>query len=103
MTIRIRRAALLDLRSGRDYYDSQLPGLGRRFLASLSADIDTLATVAGVHVVLQGGTYRMNACRFPYAIYYRIADGQVVVPAVLGSRRDPAALRRTLQTRRGRR
>jgi len=45
------------------------------------------------------GLYRMLAKRFPYAIYYEIADEIAYVVAVLPMRRHPAWIKRHLEDR----
>ena len=47
--IRILDIAVQDLERGRDFYESQQPGLGEYFLDSLFADIDALRLYAGIH------------------------------------------------------
>lgn len=97
MSIRILTAAQQDLLTGFRFYESQEPGLGDYFLDSLFADIDSLQIYAGVHKIHFGHYYRMLAHRFPYAIYYRIIDGEVIVYAVLDCRRRPATTRKRLR------
>jgi plasmid stabilization system protein ParE len=86
--IRISSAAYRDLDRGRQFYTRQSPSVGIYFLDSLFADIDTLHQLAGVHQQIQG-YHRMLAKRFPYAIYYRVIDGECVVYRALDCRRDP--------------
>jgi hypothetical protein len=47
--IRILTLAVQDLERGRDFHESQQPGLGDYFPDSLFADIDALLLYAGVH------------------------------------------------------
>lgn len=62
----------------------------------LSAEIDSLARYGGIHP-MRSGHHRMLSARFPFAIYYRIERGELVVQAVLGCRRDPAWIRKRLK------
>jgi len=70
--------------------------VGDYFLDMLSAEIDSLALYGGIHA-MQPGYYRMLSARFPFAVYYRIERGEVVVRAVLDCRRDPAWIRKRLK------
>ena len=96
MKVRILRAALNDLARGREFYDRQSEGIGGYFFDSLFAEIDSLVLYAGIHRK-QFGYHRLLAQRFPYAIYYRIIEGEAVVHRVLDCRRDPRWIRRTLR------
>jgi hypothetical protein len=87
-----------DLNKGRAFYDQQEPGVGDYFWDSLVTDIESLKIYAGIHA--RGhGVYRMLAKRFPYAIYYEIADDVAYVIAVLPMRRSPAWIQRQLRDR----
>jgi hypothetical protein len=78
-----------DLVSGRDFYDQQEPGVGQYFWDSLISDIESLAIYAGVHQ-RYFGLFRLLSKRFPYAVYYEIAESVAYVIAILPVRRDPA-------------
>jgi len=52
---------------------------------------------AGVHPVYFGGFHRILSKRFPFAIYYKVANGQAMVYAVLDCRRNPAWIRKKLR------
>ena len=95
MRIRILRSALADLESGRDFYDRQEGGVGDYFVESLTADIGSLTLYAGIHRA-HHGFHRLIAKRFPYAVYYRMSEGDAVVFRVLDCRRSPERNRRAL-------
>ena len=98
MRVRILASALTDLASGRSFYERQGEGLGAYFFDSIFADIDSLALYGGVHRKVYG-YHRTLACRFPYAIYYKMeSDGSVTVYRVLDCRKDPAKIKRDLET-----
>lgn len=94
--IRLLDEAYLDLQSGHLFYEKQAPGLGGYFLDSLISDIDSLVVYAGVHPIYFDRYYRMLSKRFPFAIYYRIHEDEVLVYAVLDCRRKPAWARNRL-------
>lgn len=91
MNVRILPSARRDLRQGIRFYEMQESGLGGYFLDSLSADIDSLQLLAGVHPIRREH-YRFLAERFPYWIYYRIDGDWAYVVAVLDARQDPATI-----------
>ncbi len=87
-----------DLNEGRAFYDQQESGIGDYFWDSLVTDIDSLKIYSGIHI-RKYGIYRMLAKRFPYAIYYEIAEDVAYVVAVLPMRRSPAWIRKQLRGR----
>jgi len=87
---------MADLVAGFRFYEQQATGLGRYFLDSLFADIDLLASHAGIHATVFA-YHRSLSKRFPFAIYYRVEDESVRVRAVLDCRRRPSWIRRKLR------
>lgn len=96
MKVRILESTRRDLRAGYNFYERQEKGVGEYFLNSLFADIDSLTLHGGIHS-MKSGFYWMLASRFPYAVYYRLEKGEVVVRAVLDCRRDPAWITKRLK------
>jgi hypothetical protein len=94
--IRILGAAGRDLIDGHRFYEIQSPGVGNYFLDSLYSDIDSLVVSAGMHSVHFGRYHRLLSKRFPFAIYYRVEEQNVMVYAVLDCRRSPAWIRKRL-------
>jgi hypothetical protein len=94
----ILREVADDLNDAKAFYDQREPGVGDYFWDSLLADIESLMIYAGIHI-RKHGLYRMLAKRFPYAIYYEIADGIAYVVAVLPMRRHPAWIKGKLEGR----
>ncbi len=88
MLIRLLASAKDDLKAEARFYEDNQPGLGDYFLSTLYADIDSLAFLAGIHIK-QFGFHRLLTKKFSCAIYYDIADGIIVVSAILDTRRDP--------------
>jgi plasmid stabilization system protein ParE len=82
MKVRLLRSAFDDLAAGRDFYDRQQEGVGDYFFDSLFSEIDSLALHAGIRRTVFG-FQRLLAKRFPYAIYYRLIEGEAVVFRVL--------------------
>jgi plasmid stabilization system protein ParE len=95
MRIKILSAAEDDLEEGHRFYESQADGLGTYFLDTLYSDIDSLAYFAGMHRVVLD-YHRLLSRRFPFAVYYRVANNEIVVYAVLDCRRNPSWTRKKL-------
>ncbi len=90
--MKILGAAERDLEEGYRFYERQSVGLGSYFLDSVYSDIDSLSYFAGIHPVIFG-YYRLLCKRFPFAVYYKILQDEVMVWAVLGCRRNPSWIR----------
>ena len=97
MQIKITRSAETDLLEGFAFYELQQSGIGDYFLDSLFADIDALTLYAGLHVKPDGKLHRTLAKRFPFAIYYQVADDVATVVAVLDCRQNPASITERLK------
>ncbi len=97
MTILILPSARADLAGGFDFYEEQEAGVGQYFLETLFSDIDSLRLYAGMHPEAFG-YHRLLSKRFPYAVYYSVEASKVLVSAVLDCRRDPAWIRKRLQS-----
>ena len=98
MKIKVLTAAINDLENGRLFYQQQGEHLGDYFLDAIFSDIDSLVIYAGIHQQVFG-YYRLLACRFPYAIYYKMPKpDEVVVWRVLDMRAKPAKTAKNLET-----
>ena len=95
MRIKILSIAENDLQEGYWFYELQADGLGIYFLDTLYSDIDSLTYFAGMHPVVLG-YHRLLSKRFPFAVYYRVNEGVVLVFAVLDCRRNPSWIRTKL-------
>jgi len=93
MKIKILKSARQDLREGFWFYESRQAGLGAYFLETLSSDIESLKLFAGIHGVYFGKYHRLLSKRFPFSVYYRIAENEIMVHAVIDCRRNPAWIR----------
>ncbi len=97
MRIKILSSALDDLIEGRLFYEKQGEEIGDYFLDSLFSDIDSLALYGGIHRKVFG-YHRLLSKRFPYAVYYKLEAGQlVVIWRVLDCRREPRNIQDALQ------
>ena len=91
--VRILPSAKKDLRRGVRFYEMQEQGLGGYFLDALSADIDSLQILAGIHP-MRREHHRFLADRFPFWVYYRLEEDTAYVVAVLDARQHPAMIER---------
>ena len=81
------------------FYDSRSAGLGQYFWDCIITDIESLKIYAGTHQRFFG-LPRLLSRRFPYAIYYEVAETIVYVIAILPVRNAPLNIQKKLSTRR---
>ena len=86
--VRFRPGAEADALETRDWYEGRQTRLGAMFGAALDETIANIAEGPLVFLRVHGDTRRAILNRFPYAVYFRIADNEIIVLAVHG-RQDP--------------
>ena len=84
-----RPAAAADVEDASRWYDNQRAGLGDEFLATVGSVVQSLAVYPERFPIVYRQTRRANLPRFPYSLFYRIVDDQVVVVACMHGRRHP--------------
>jgi len=94
--IRILASARRDIEEAYAFYESKAAGLGDYFVNSLRSDIQNLKVIAGVHRLFWEHYHRMLCKKFPFAVYYTLQGSEILVFAVIDSRRDPAWVREYL-------
>lgn len=85
-----------DIADGRDFYDEKETGLGDYFMASVFAEIESLRLYAGIHRKIWG-YHRVLVENFPFAVFYKIIDGKILVFRILDLRRNPKTNREALK------
>jgi len=86
----IRPEAEADMAEGFEWYETQRNGLGHDFLAKVRAAFQLVCENPNRHAVLYRDVRRTLTRRFPYKVFYLIADDSVEVIAVVHARRNPA-------------
>jgi hypothetical protein len=97
MKIHFLSPAKDDLRAGFRFYEEKEEGLGAYFLESLYSDIDSLLIFHGIHEIHFIKYYRALSKRFPYAVYYTVADSMIEIHAVIDCRRNPEWIKEKLK------
>ncbi len=85
----IRPEAETDIQEAFDWYERHVPGLGAEFLAALDAAMSTILSHPFQHPVIYRNARRALTCRFPYQVFFVMADEIIVVIAVSHGARDP--------------
>jgi plasmid stabilization system protein ParE len=89
-----RPPVVADLREAYRWYQGQQPGLGEEFLRAVRRAVDKVVSVPLGYAVVHRETRRALVPRFPYGLYFRVANETVVFVACFHLRRRPASWKR---------
>ena len=91
MTARVvwHPAAADEFISAVEWYEQQRPGLGSEFAAACRSALALIRDQPQAFRHVQGEVRRVLLRRFPYAIFYRAREAELLVIAVMHERRDP--------------
>ena len=89
-SVQIRQSAERDAAEAQSWYESQQVGLAALFHAEFSATINRLAEMPLIYPVLYRDVRRAVLHRFPYLIWYRVANTAVTVLACTHGKINPA-------------
>lgn len=79
-----------ELLEAQAWYERRATGLGAAFARTVEAAIESLRRAPGQYPVVHRDIRRVLLRRFPYAIFYRADDHEILVLAVFHLARDPA-------------
>lgn len=91
MKLIFRRLAGQDLENAGIFYEEREPGLGERFLDEVDRLLLQVQENPLQFPAFDYGVRRGLVKSFPYAVYFFIDDGTIVVLAVLHQHRRPGA------------
>ena len=91
MSLRVyfRPEAETDIEEAAIWYEKQRPGLGGEFLDELRSICKTISENPAIYPVVYRSTRRALISRFPFGVYFRIEDEQVIVFAIFHGSRHP--------------
>ena len=87
--VTIRSRAREDIRETRDWYEERSPNLAVRFGREIDEVMLAIRDQPLIHAKIYLDIRRAMTRRFPYAIYFIIENGRIVVLRVLHQARDP--------------
>lgn len=88
-TVRLREEADHDLTAAALWYERQRSGLGHEFLDEALSTFKAIAEQPLVCPLVHRNTRRALMHRFPFGVYFRIEDADIVVVAVMHGSRHP--------------
>lgn len=89
MQVRFLQPAQYELDEAVDYYNAQMPELGRVFLFEVLASVERICQFPDAWHPFSEQTRRCQLKRFPYGIIYSIEHGTILVIAVGHLHRSP--------------
>ena len=89
----IRPEAEQDIAQASDWYDAQREGLGEEFEHAVDVCLRRIERMPEATRVVFQEVRRARISRFPYLVYYRIENGEVVILAVVHGHRGPEVWR----------
>ena len=90
-SLRFRPEVEHDLRSGRDWYDSKIPGLGDEFIDEFWAAIERIVDRPLSFAASPSGLRPCRLRRFSYLIHFRVQGDEILIVAVMSAARDDSA------------
>jgi len=88
-SMRLLREAKEELQAAARFYEAEQPGLGRALLQEVRLTLGFIAERPLASRIERGEVRVRTVARFPYRIYYRAGENEIVVIAVGHRRRRP--------------
>ena len=90
MKVEYHPAVEIELKKVRDYYEERSPGLGAAFVDEFERQVLGLAARPEMWMVITGDVRRCLMRRFPYVIYFRRVEPDLLrITVVKHQRRHP--------------
>ena len=84
----VRPEAEQDIQGAFSWYEYRVSGLGREFLRCVDAAFSKINRSPAIYPAIYKDIRRVLTRRFPFAVFYMMADEKIIVLAVLHARRD---------------
>ena len=85
----IRQEAEIDIEEAATWYEGQRQGLGHEFLDEVLSLCKTISEKPAMYPVVHRHTHRALIRRFPFGVYFRIEDEQIIVVVAMHGSRHP--------------
>ena len=93
-SLRLTPEAELDLTEAHAWYSAQRRGLGREFLRAVDTCFTAIRRHPHAYQLVDRRIRRALLSRFPYAVFFEILAGDIIVYAVFHGARDPRGWKR---------
>ena len=88
-TIRLKPKVRIDLTAAKAWYDEQRDGLGREFVLDFENALGLINRMPSRFREVKQGYRRALLRRFPYVVFFRYDESEIVVIGVYHAKRDP--------------
>lgn len=88
-SLTVRKEAESDISDTFVYYEKRRVGLGHDFLLCVEDALSKIERNSLQHKIIYKELRRIAVRRFPYRIFYFVAEDRVIVTAVFHARKDP--------------
>ncbi len=85
-----RTAARMEYDAAADWYEQQRPGLGPKFVTAVRIVRERIADQPDFYPQVHRDVREAPVKKFPYCLYFRVENNQVVILSVFHASRDPA-------------
>ena len=85
----VRPEARADIAESQEWYEERASGLGREFIGAVDEILGSITKNPLAFPVVRSIVRRALTKRFPYGVFFLLAEETVVVLAVLHQSRDP--------------
>ena len=85
----VRRAARLEIQNAANWYEDRVAGLGAAFVEEVDKCFESIRSAARRYPVVHREIRRALLKRFPYAIYFVLRNGSVIIIGCMHTHRDP--------------
>jgi len=78
-----------DIAIAYSWYEEQKIGLGEKFISELENAYTTIGQSPKVYQILYKNTRRKLIKHFPYGVFFRLIEGQIIIVAIIHTKRNP--------------
>ncbi|MFM9890180.1 MAG: type II toxin-antitoxin system RelE/ParE family toxin [Rickettsiales bacterium] len=97
LALKFTREAKADVASIVAWYRRENAVIGDRFKRTMAEKITAVRAMPTLYPIVRGTTRRLLLNPFPYDVYYRHGQGEVIVIAILHQHRAPGFILQRLQ------
>lgn len=95
--VQLKLSAVEDLAEAYSWYETQRVGLGDQFLNAVAQCLDGIERHPRGNAVVMKDVRRALLKRFPYSVFYRLDENEIIVRAIFHHSRHPARWKRRLR------
>lgn len=89
ISVVFHRAARSEMEDAAFYYEAQQTNLGKRFVSMVEDAVSRIQITPTLYALVEGDVRRCQLHTFPFGVLYRLKERQILIVAVMHSRRDP--------------